>query len=435
MPVTATYDEVLADPCVGAIVIATPISTHHALAKAALEAGKHVFVEKPMTADTAQACELVALAAARGLTLMVGHTFVFSPPVRKVKQIIAAGDLGDIYFVTTQRVNLGLHQKDVSVIWDLAPHDLSILYYWLDEVAESLSVTGRACIAPGIPDVAFINLRFPSGIVAEIQASWLSPVKLRRTIVVGSKKMLVYDDTENVEKVKIFDHGVDFKEPEDFGEFQLSYRTGDIVAPKINGAEPLWLESEHFVHCVRTGETPLTDGLAGVRVVASLEAAQASLDAGSVEVAPCSFETGPMTSVDPHVHIAPNVTLGEGCDLQSPCVLGKAPRGAGEGELSARHRRRRRHTALHHDLCREHLRRPPADRSGRQHPRGQSCGRRRQHRHQCRPRAGQPHRQPRPHPQRLLPRAGDRRGRRLRGPRRRVHRRSSPHGLPALSGV
>jgi len=283
--VTTDLAEVLADESVEALVVATPISTHHPIAKAALEAGKHVFVEKPMTADTAQACELVELAGARGLTLMVGHTFVFSPPVRKVKELIDAGELGDIYFITTQRVNLGLHQKDVSVVWDLAPHDLSILYYWLGEAAGAINVTGRACIAGGIPDVAFINLRFPSGVVAEIQASWLSPVKLRRTIVVGSRKMLIYDDTESVEKVKLFDHGVDFREPTDFGEFQMSYRTGDIVSPKVQGQEPLWLEASHFVHCVRTGETPETDGWAGLRVVASLEAAQASLEAGGGEVA------------------------------------------------------------------------------------------------------------------------------------------------------
>jgi len=275
---------VLADPAVDAVVVATPISTHFALAKAVLEAGKHVFVEKPMTADTAQARELVALAAARKLTLMVGHTFVFSPPVRKVKELIDAGELGEIYFVTTQRVNLGLHQKDTSVIWDLAPHDLSILYYWLGEAASAVSVNGRGCIVPDIPDVAFINLKFPSGVVAEIQASWLSPVKLRRTIVVGSKKMLMYDDTENVEKVKIFDHGVDFKDPDGFGEFQLSYRTGDIVAPKISGVEPLFLEAEHFVQCVRSGQKPVTGGEVGLQVVASLQAAQDSLDGGGREM-------------------------------------------------------------------------------------------------------------------------------------------------------
>ena len=281
---TTDLEVVLNDASVDALLVATPISTHHPIAKAALDAGKHVFIEKPMTANTAQACELVELAAERGLTLMVGHTFVFSQPVRKVKEIIAAGDLGDIYFVTTQRVNLGLHQKDVSVVWDLAPHDLSILYYWLGEHACAVSVYGRGCIVPEIPDVAFINLKFPSGVVAEVQVSWLSPVKLRRTIVVGSKKMLVYDDTENVEKVKIFDHGVDFKDPSDYSEFQLRYSTGDIVAPKISGAEPLCLEAQHFVRSVVDGQPPITSGEQGLQVVSSLEAAEASLRAGGAEM-------------------------------------------------------------------------------------------------------------------------------------------------------
>ncbi len=274
---TTDYQKVLDDAKVDAVVIATPISTHFPLAKAALLAGKHVFVEKPMTGDTAEALELAELAAAKQLTLMVGHTFVFSPPVRKVKDIIASGELGDIFFVTSTRVNLGLHQKDVSVVWDLAPHDLSILHYWLDETPSSVSVAGRACINPGIPDVAFINLRFPSGVVAELQVAWLSPVKLRRTIVVGSKKMLLYDDTESVEKVKVFDHGVDFRDPETFGEYQLSYRTGDIVSPKIGGSEPLLVEASHFIECLETGKRPLTDGAAGLAVVASLEAADHSL--------------------------------------------------------------------------------------------------------------------------------------------------------------
>jgi predicted dehydrogenase len=274
---TTDYQQVLDDPKVDAVVIATPISTHFPLAKAALLAGKHVFVEKPMTGATDEAVQLVELAAAQGLTLMVGHTFVFSPPVRKVKQIIASGELGDIFFVTSTRVNLGLHQKDVSVVWDLAPHDLSILHYWLDETPSSVSVAGRACINPGIPDVAFINLRFPSGVVAELQVAWLSPVKLRRTVVVGSKKMLLYDDTESVEKVKVFDHGVDFRDPQTFGEYQLSYRTGDILSPKIGGSEPLLVEASHFIECLETGARPLTDGAAGLAVVASLEAADHSL--------------------------------------------------------------------------------------------------------------------------------------------------------------
>ena len=280
----AEYGEVLADPEVEAVLVATPVSTHHRLAREALLAGKHVFVEKPMAASVEEARELVTLAEAAGLTLMVGHTFVYSPPVRKVKDLLEAGELGDVYFVTTSRVNLGLHQKDVSVVWDLAPHDLSILYYWLGEPAETVTVTGRDCVKRGIPDVAFVNLRFPSGVIAEVQVAWLSPVKLRRTVVVGSRKMLLYDDTEAVEKVKLFDHGVDLRDPNDFGEFQLTYRTGDIVSPKIEGVEPLRVEAAHFVHCVRTGERPLSDGRRGLEVVASLEAAEASLRAGGCEM-------------------------------------------------------------------------------------------------------------------------------------------------------
>jgi predicted dehydrogenase len=214
----------------------------------------------------------------------VGHTFVFSPPVRKVADYIHSGELGDIYFITTSRVNLGLLQRDVSVIWDLAPHDISIIDYWLKEAPSSVSVAGRACVNPKMADVAFINLKYPSGVIAEVQVSWLSPVKLRRTMVVGTKKMLVYDDTESVEKVKIFDHGVDFREPEDFGEFQLSYRTGDIIAPKLDNTEPLYLEAEHFVNAVSTGHRPLTDGRAGLEVVAAVEAAERSLREGGVEV-------------------------------------------------------------------------------------------------------------------------------------------------------
>lgn len=279
---TTSFAEVLADKAVDAVVIATPISTHYALARDALHAGKHVFVEKPMTASAEEADELVDVAESAGKVLMVGHTFVYSPPVQKVKEIIDSGQLGEIYFVTSSRVNLGLHQRDVSVIWDLAPHDLSMLEYWLGETPTSVTATGRGCVG-AIPDVAFMTLGYDSGIVAQLEVSWLSPVKLRRTIIVGSKKMLMYDDTENVEKVKIFDHGVDFKDPEDFGEFQLSYRTGDIVSPKVAGAEPLGIEAAHFLECVRTGATPRTDGEAGRAVVRTLQAAERALNAGCRE--------------------------------------------------------------------------------------------------------------------------------------------------------
>jgi predicted dehydrogenase len=277
---TTSFDEVLGDDEIDAVLIATPISTHYRLARAALLAEKHVFVEKPITASAAEACELVELASSAGLVLMVGHTFVFSPPVRKVKEIIASGHLGEVRFITSSRVNLGLHQKDVSVVWDLATHDLSILYYWLDETAVNISVTGRGCVRSLIPDVAFVNLRFASGLIALLDVAWLSPVKLRRTVVVGSERMLLYNDTEAVEKVKIFDQGVDFKDPESFGEFQLSYRTGDIVAPKLDLTEPLFAEASHFLGCIDSGEEPITDGLAGLRVVASLEAADYSLRHG-----------------------------------------------------------------------------------------------------------------------------------------------------------
>src|SRR5450759_234792 len=274
---TTEFEQVLNDDTVDAVVIATPITTHYPLAKAALLAGKHVFVEKPMTTTADEAMELIDLADKAGLTLMVGHTFVFSPPVRKVKELIDSGELGEIHFITSTRVNLGLHQKDASVVWDLGPHDLSIIYYWLAETASSVHVTGRGCVTADNPDVAFINLCFPSGVVASIEVSWLAPMKLRRTVVVGSRKMLLYDDTESVEKVKLYDHGVSFKDPETFGEFQLSYRTGDILSPKLATTEPLFAEATHFLECIQSGQRPITDGLAGLCVVASLEAAERSL--------------------------------------------------------------------------------------------------------------------------------------------------------------
>ncbi|PKQ14971.1 MAG: hypothetical protein CVT67_11590, partial [Actinobacteria bacterium HGW-Actinobacteria-7] len=194
-----------------------------------------------------------------------------------IKKLIDSGELGEVYYIASSRINLGLHQKDASVIWDLAPHDFSILFDWLGEEPVQVSAVGRGCIKCDIPDVAFVTLRFPSGAVAEVQLSWLSPVKLRRTLVVGSKKMLMYDDTEAVEKVKLFDHGVNLADPGSFGEFQLSYRTGDILSPHIEGSEPLKVEAMHFIDAVLSGTTPKTDGYSGLRVVRALERAQASL--------------------------------------------------------------------------------------------------------------------------------------------------------------
>lgn len=279
--VTENYLDLLADDDLDAVLVATPISTHYALGMAALDAGKHVFVEKPMTASVLEAQALVAAAERAGRTLMVGHTFEYSAPVQRIKEIIDSGELGDIYYVASSRVNLGLHQKDVSVIWDLAPHDFSILFHWLGEEPVYVSAIGRGCVRPEIPDVAFVTLRFASGAVAEVQLSWLSPVKLRRTLVVGSKKMLVYDDTESVEKVKVFDDGVNLAEPNSFGEFQLTYRTGDIVSPHLDSCEPLAAEAKHFVDSVLSGTRPATDGESGLRVVRALERAEESMTSHS----------------------------------------------------------------------------------------------------------------------------------------------------------
>lgn len=281
VPVTRELGDVLDDPEVDAMLIATPISTHFELAEKSLLAGKHVFVEKPLAASIREAEALTELAEQLELTLMVGHTFEFSPPVRRIKRIIDSGELGEVYFITSSRINLGLHQRDVSVVWDLAPHDFSIIFDWLGVEPIQVSAVGRSCIRRDVPDVAFVTLRFPTGAVAECQLSWLSPVKLRRTMIVGSRKMLLYDDMEPVEKIKLFDHGVDVVDPQSFGEFQMSYRTGDIVSPHLDASEPLQIEATHFVHCVLTGEQPRTDGRSGLRVVRALERAQASLDCDS----------------------------------------------------------------------------------------------------------------------------------------------------------
>jgi predicted dehydrogenase len=277
---TTKPDEVLSDDSTQVVCIATPISTHCELASRALENGKHVFVEKPMAASTKEAKKLVDLAARHKRVLMVGHIFEFSPAVRKIKEILDRKELGKIFYVSCTRVNLGIHQKDVSVIWDLAPHDVSIVLHLLGEPAVRVGTVGKAFIQKNIPDVAFMNLEFPSGTLAHIEMSWLSPSKLRNTIIVGSKKMLIYDDTQVSEKVKIFDQGVDYHDPETFGEFQLSYRTGDVVSPKLENYEPLAAEIDHLLDCVEKGRTPSADGQSGLRVVKVLEAAERSLAAG-----------------------------------------------------------------------------------------------------------------------------------------------------------
>jgi predicted dehydrogenase len=276
---TTSFTQVIEDPSVDAVLIATPVTTHAPLAIAALEAGKHVFVEKPLASSSDEAREMIALADRNGLVLMPGHTFLYSPAVNRVRQMITSGELGDIYFVSTSRVNLGLHQKDVSVAWDLGPHDFSILRYWLDETPAYVSALARGCIMPETPDVAFINLEFESGPVAHVEIAWLAPTKLRRTTICGSRKMVVYDDTSN-EPVRVFDSGVAIPNPETFGEYKLTYHTGDILSPRIAAAEPLALELTDFCESIRNGSTPRSSAELGLEVVRMIEAVDRSLAAG-----------------------------------------------------------------------------------------------------------------------------------------------------------
>ncbi|MGH2874861.1 MAG: Gfo/Idh/MocA family protein [Solirubrobacteraceae bacterium] len=280
---TTRVERALADPAVDVVIIATPVNTHYELAAQALEAGKHVFVEKPLAPSSELADDLAAMAAARSLVLMCGHTFVYSPPVRAIKRMLEAGTLGEVYFISSSRVNLGLHQRDVSVIWDLGPHDFSILLYWLSEMPTSVRAVGRDSIVPGIADVAFVNLSFASGIVANVELSWLAPSKLRRTVLVGSERMVTYDDGA-VEPVRLFDSGVVYRDPETFGEYHLSYRSGDIVSPKIESQEPLGLELGDLIAAIRSGEVMEYHTALARSVVRIVEAAELSLSQGGCEV-------------------------------------------------------------------------------------------------------------------------------------------------------
>lgn len=280
---TQDLEDILLDASVDGVLLATPVFTHYDLARRCMEAGKHVFVEKPLAPSTEQAMQLIDHATGQDLVLMCGHTFLYSPPVRAVRNLIDRGELGDIYFISSSRVNLGLHQRDVSVIWDLGPHDFSILLYWLGVPPDTIRATGRDSIVPGIADVAFVNMQFGSGLIANVELSWLAPSKLRRTVIVGSKKMVVYEDG-SAETIKIYDRGVEYKDPETFGEWQLSYRTGDILSPNLPSAEPLALQAGAFVKAIRTGELP-EYGLALARDVVRLaEAATTSLENNGMQV-------------------------------------------------------------------------------------------------------------------------------------------------------
>ena len=280
-------ETVLADPEVDAVVIATPASTHFDLTKTVLDSGKHVMVEKPMAMTLTDADELTELAAARRRVLMVGHTFLYNDAVAYLRDLVASGDLGQIYYLYAQRLNLGVIRSDVNAMWNLAPHDISIINYILNDQPVSVSATGKAYIQHGIEDVVFMNASFASGVHASVHVSWLDPNKIRQLTVVGSRKMVVYDDIAN-DKITIYDKGIDrhtqahpFDDPQ---PARLVHRSGDISLPQIDFKEPMRTEAKHFLDCVRTGQAPRSDGANGRDVVAVLEAGTRSLASGGAVV-------------------------------------------------------------------------------------------------------------------------------------------------------
>lgn len=269
--------ELIESSDVDAVAVITPVWTHYELAKAALLNGKHVFVEKPFTSTTSQGEELIEIAAKKNLRIMVDHTFLFTGAVRKIRELLQEGSLGKLFYYDSTRVNLGLFQHDINVLWDLAPHDLSIMDYLLEAQPEALVATGQNHLN-GHEDVAFLTLYFPGRVIAHINVNWLSPVKIRTTLIGGEKKMLVWNDLEADEKVKVYDRGVDIKTREGLYELLVSYRSGDMWAPQVEKGEALREELTYFVECINAGRDPHNDGHAGLRVVRMLEAATASLN-------------------------------------------------------------------------------------------------------------------------------------------------------------
>src|SRR5438132_8572594 len=276
LAVTRKPYDLLTSPEIDAIAVVTPVSTHFELAKAALENCKHVFVEKPFTCTTQQAEELIELADRKNLRIMVDHTFLFTGAVRKIQQLIEEGVLGDLYYYDSTRVNLGLFQHDVSVIWDLAPHDLAIMDFLIQQKPEAVIATGEAHLN-GLVDIAFLTIYFPGKTIAHLNVNWLSPVKVRTTLIGGEKKMLVWNDLEADEKIKVYDKGVQMNDGQGLYELLVSYRSGDMWAPRVEQAEALKVELGYFIDCVTRNRTPLNDGGAGFRVVRILEAADQSL--------------------------------------------------------------------------------------------------------------------------------------------------------------
>ncbi len=278
---SSSLGEVIEDSSIDAAVVATPVSTHYPIARRLLEAGKSVLVEKPLAMSRTQGEELLKLSRAQGQVLMVGHTFEYSAPVLKLSELISQGELGEIFYISSVRANLGLFQHDVNVAWDLATHDISIILMLMGRMPDAVSCQGRSHYRSEVEDVAMLELHFSGNVIAFVHVSWLDPNKIRRTTIVGSRKMLVYDDTDPQEKIRIYDKGVSIQRYYDtYGDFQFAYRYGDVRIPRIEETEPLRRECEHFVHCVTTSSTPKTDGLSGIRVVSVLEAASQSLRSG-----------------------------------------------------------------------------------------------------------------------------------------------------------
>jgi predicted dehydrogenase len=276
--VSTDYRDLINDPAVDAVAIATPVSSHFDLALAALRAGKHVFVEKPMTSTSDQALALIDEADKRGLVLMVDHTFVYTSAVKKIRELTQGGDLGEIYYYDSVRINLGLFQHDVNVLWDLAVHDLSIMDYVLARTPVSVSATGLAHVAGQPENIAYMTMFFDGRLIAHVHVNWLAPVKVRRTLLGGSRRMIVFDDLEASEKIKVYDRGISVNpSPENVYQMLVGYRAGDMWAPQLPLAEALQTEARHFIECIDQRKTPTTDGHAGLRVVRLLEAATQSM--------------------------------------------------------------------------------------------------------------------------------------------------------------
>ena len=278
-----SLEAALADDDVEAVVLATPAGTHSPLGRQVLKAGRHLLVEKPLATSTADAEALVRLAVERDVRLMVGHTFLFSPRVQVLRASVNDGRIGNVHYVTTSRLNLGLYQEDVNVIWDLAPHDFSILFHVLQEFPTVVQTMARSS-RRGAPDVAFVHLQFPSGAIASATVSWRAPRKVRNTVVVGDEGMIVYDDTQPDEPIKLYDRGVVGLESASFGEHQLTYRFGDTISPHVSAVEPLTVQLRHFLSCVRNGQDCTSDGQFGLEVVRALESADRSWQLGGVPV-------------------------------------------------------------------------------------------------------------------------------------------------------